>query len=247
LAAATALSGCATIIQGTTEPVSVATTPEQGAQCELKNSEGVWYLTSPGTTTVHKTKNDLLIDCTKPGFEPGHAVAVSHFGGTTVANVIAGGVIGIGVDAASGANYYYDSPITVALGASAQTASTGAPAPSSPTVPAFLDNAPPRIDKSKDFQPPYPDSAQVAGEQSDVVFNVRVGDDGKVRNIRVAQSSGFKDLDNAAVEGVMNWRFLPGTEHGDYTTQSTLVTIQFRLPTAGLNSAPSPASPGPTH
>ena len=29
--------------------------------------------------------------------------------------MIAGGVIGIGIDAASGANFYYDSPITVDL------------------------------------------------------------------------------------------------------------------------------------
>src|SRR5579864_5337474 len=101
-----ALSGCATIIEGTTQSVSVNTTPEQGAQCTLMNSEGTWYLTSPGSTTVHKTKTDLDVTCTKPGFGPGHVVATSHFGATTAANVLAGGVIGVGVDAASGANYH---------------------------------------------------------------------------------------------------------------------------------------------
>ena len=117
LIAASGLSGCATIIDGTTQPVSVNTTPQDGAKCTLKNSEGTWYLTSPGSTTVHKTKHDMTISCTKDGFTGGEVLARSHFGGATAGNVIAGGVIGIGIDAASGANYYYDSPISVDLGA----------------------------------------------------------------------------------------------------------------------------------
>jgi hypothetical protein len=125
---ASALGGCATIVQGTTESVSVTTTPDQGAQCTLKNSEGTWYVTSPGSTTVHKTKNDLTVSCKKDGYPGGEALARSHFGGTTAGNVLAGGLIGIGIDAASGANYYYDSPITVDLG-KAVAANAAAPAP----------------------------------------------------------------------------------------------------------------------
>ena len=127
LALGAALSGCATIIQGTTENVSVNSLPEQGASCTLKNSEGTWYLTTPGSTTVHKTKHDLTVDCTKAGFPDGHYLAKAHFGGTTFGNIIAGGAIGIGIDAASGANFYYKSPITVTLGAT--TTSEPAPAP----------------------------------------------------------------------------------------------------------------------
>lgn len=130
-----ALSGCATIIDGTTQSVSVNTTPEEGASCTLTNSQGTWYLTSPGSTTVHKTKTDMDVTCTKPGFKPGHVLAVSHFTGKTVGNVIAGGVIGIGIDAASGANYTYDSPINVPLGERA-----GEAAPAMPTSTA--DNKP---------------------------------------------------------------------------------------------------------
>jgi hypothetical protein len=111
-----ALSGCATIIEGTTQPVSVNTTPVGGAACTLTNSQGTWYLTSPGSTTVHKTKTDLDITCAKSGYQSGHVVAASHFGATTAANVIAGGLIGVGVDAASGANYHYNTPIIVPLG-----------------------------------------------------------------------------------------------------------------------------------
>src|SRR5689334_17904090 len=131
-----ALSGCATIVEGTTQPVSVSTTPEQGAQCTLVNSQGTWYLTTPGSTTVHKTKTDLNITCARSGYEPGHVVAASHFGVTTFGNAIAGGLVGVGVDAASGANFHYDSPIVVALGAptTAQTA-TADPWPPTGAIP----------------------------------------------------------------------------------------------------------------
>jgi len=117
-----AVSGCATIIEGTTQSVSVNTTPVQGSQCTLINSQGTWYLTTPGSAVVHKTKTDLDVTCNHPGYQPGHVAAVSHFGATTAGNILAGGVIGVGVDAASGANYHYDSPIYVTLGSS-----TGSP------------------------------------------------------------------------------------------------------------------------
>ena len=111
-----ALSGCATIVDGSSQSVSVSTSPVQGAACTLTNSEGTWYLTSPGSVQVHKTKNDLTVTCTKDGYQPGSQVAVSKFGGATFGNLVAGGGIGAIVDAASGANYYYDSPVIVPLG-----------------------------------------------------------------------------------------------------------------------------------
>jgi hypothetical protein len=110
------VSGCATIVDGSKQSVSVATTPVQGARCTLKNTEGTWYITTPGSTTVHKTKNDMSVDCTKDGYADGHQMAVAHFGGATFGNIVLGGGVGAIVDAASGANYYYDSPITVPLG-----------------------------------------------------------------------------------------------------------------------------------
>lgn len=140
LLCASGLSGCATIIDGTTQSVSVNTTPEDGAKCTLTNSQGTWYVTTPGSTTVHKTKNDMMVSCAKDGFAGGQVLAKSHFGGTTAGNVIAGGVIGIGIDAASGANYYYKSPITVDLGGSsapvANVAPDAAAAPVAATSPA---------------------------------------------------------------------------------------------------------------
>ena len=134
LLCASGLSGCATIIEGTTQPVSVNTTPQDGAKCTLTNSEGTWYLTTPGSTTVHKTRHDLTVACTKDGFAGGQTVAKSHMGAATAGNVLAGGLIGMGVDAASGADYYYNSPITVDLGASTAPVTAAEPAPAAPAA-----------------------------------------------------------------------------------------------------------------
>jgi hypothetical protein len=83
----------------------------------------------------------MTINCTKDGFAGGEVIAKSHFGGATAGNIIAGGIIGLGVDAASGANFYYDSPITVDLGAptapvaaATPTAAPAAPAAATPNA-----------------------------------------------------------------------------------------------------------------
>jgi uncharacterized protein YceK len=138
-----AMSGCATVIEGTTQSVSVETTPAPGAQCALTNSQGTWFVSTPGSVTVHKTKTDLDVTCKKDGYQPGHVVATAHFAKTTAGNVIAGGVVGIGVDAISGANFYYDSPISVPLGEKLASGETPSPFPiivhcSSPAVSGAL-------------------------------------------------------------------------------------------------------------
>jgi hypothetical protein len=106
-AMAVAMSGCATIIKGTTQSVSLSTDPVEGARCTLTSSEGTWYVTTPGSVVVHKTKNDLTVTCTKDGYQEATVTISSKFNAVTAGNIIAGGLIGIGVDAASGANYEY--------------------------------------------------------------------------------------------------------------------------------------------
>jgi TonB family protein len=78
------------------------------------------------------------------------------------------------------------------------------------------------------YQPPYPDAAQVNGEQGDVGLKVRVNQNGLVRNIEIEKTSGFDDLDNAAIEGVLRWHYLPSERWSSWEH----VTIAYRLPTA---------------
>jgi TonB family protein len=232
-----AVSGCATIVEGTTQPVSVSSAPEQGAQCTLVNSQGTWYLTTPGSTTVHKTKTDLKVTCNKPGYEQGQVVAASHFGAATAGNVISGGLVGIGVDAASGANYHYDSPIVVTLGPRTTAPSASADFPS-PAV--FTTNSPPQVDLTQPHTQIFPKSAQANGENGAVVVGAYVDSNGKVVKYNIAQSSGFADLDYAAVQSVLNWHFVPAKQGGNAVPDWATVKIVYQLPQ-------TPASPGTAH
>ena len=95
---------------------------------------------------------------------------------------------------------------------------------------AFADS-PPRIDRSYPApQPDYPDTAQLNGEQGDVLVGVNVSSGGKPRKLRIDKSSGFADLDNAAAEAVAQWHFVPAIENGDTTSAWTSVKIHFELP-----------------
>jgi TonB family protein len=90
-------------------------------------------------------------------------------------------------------------------------------------------------------QPSYPDSAQLAGEQGDVMVGVYVSRSGRPRNARIVQSSGFRDLDEAAEEAAVNWRYIPATEDGDTVSSWTTVKLHFELPKPVPASVPAPA------
>jgi periplasmic protein TonB len=76
-------------------------------------------------------------------------------------------------------------------------------------------NAPPTVDRAQSRDPDYPATARREGEQGSVVLQVLVGIDGRVRDARLAQSSGFPDLDQAALDGIKrDYRFTPGMIDG---------------------------------
>ncbi|HTC18137.1 MAG TPA: energy transducer TonB [Stellaceae bacterium] len=76
-------------------------------------------------------------------------------------------------------------------------------------------NAPPMVDRAQSRDPDYPAAARREGEQGSVVLQVLIGIDGRVRDARIAQSSGFADLDQAALDGIKrDYRFTPGMIDG---------------------------------
>ena len=111
-----ALQGCATITQGTDQKMTVNTDP-QGATCKLERDGGQIAVVSPtpGTADVEKSKDDIVIDCTKKGRQSAQRTISSNFEGMTAGNLIVGGIVGLGVDAASGAMNEYPSEVTVVL------------------------------------------------------------------------------------------------------------------------------------
>ena len=95
-----ALQGCASIVKGSTQAIPVASDPP--AADILVDGKLVGQ--TPKTLDLKRNSN-YLITIQKPGFEQQSVPVVKNIGGAVWGNVIAGGLIGWGVDAASGAQY----------------------------------------------------------------------------------------------------------------------------------------------
>jgi periplasmic protein TonB len=79
-------------------------------------------------------------------------------------------------------------------------------------------------------QPDYPASSIRSSEQGKIALSVLVGTDGRVLDARVAQSSGFPHLDEAAVkEARAHWRLWPATRNGVPFEQWLTLGVVFRL------------------
>lgn len=128
-----ALSGCGTIVEGTHQDIAIATSPD-GAHCDAtRKGEAVGTINStPGKLSVRKTKDDILLACSKTGFQNSSQYLHSGMAPGTFGNIIAGGVIGWGVDSATGADNKYPESVTVQLVPASGSAPT-APPPSTVT------------------------------------------------------------------------------------------------------------------
>jgi len=134
MGAAVMLSGCASIVTGTTQRINVSTPPTTGAVCTLASTEGRWTLTSPGSVTVSKSKNDIRVDCAKSGWQEGSGIIPSGCQGWTLGNLLIGGLLGIAIDAMTGAMHQYPSNFQVPMQPAAPpvAAPPEAPVPGSP-------------------------------------------------------------------------------------------------------------------
>jgi len=114
-------SGCASITGTTIQSISVQTRAQDGKEvsgsaCELTNSKGKWFITSPGSVTVTRSNDDMQVLCNKPGLEPGRASVVSAIKGSMFGNIIFGGGIGAIIDHNNGSAYEYPSFIQIMMG-----------------------------------------------------------------------------------------------------------------------------------
>mgnify|MGYP001314576902 CR=1 FL=1 len=110
------LQGCASIVGGTNQIVSVDTPGCPGARCELVNDKGRFFVPStPGTVTVHRSYNNLQVTCTLAGATGAPISVASSTKAMAFGNILIGGVIGAGVDIGTGAAYDYPQTITVPM------------------------------------------------------------------------------------------------------------------------------------
>src|SRR5580765_6603156 len=75
---------------------------------------------------------------------------------------------------------------------------------------ATADSAPTTLGYGTQTRIAYPRTALANRIEGTVILRVLVGEDGGVKDIELDKSSGSHDLDRAAREAVMKWKFRPG-------------------------------------
>lgn len=98
-------------------------------------------------------------------------------------------------------------------------------------------NVAPKVDTSQPTPVVYPTTAQRAGEEGTVLLNVYVTYTGKPQKIDIAKSSGYSELDNAAVETAANWHYVPALHDGDTASDWASVQVVYRMPEHASNES----------
>ena len=118
VAAALAMTGCASITTGTTDDVLVQTSgcDEGKIECTLTNKDNNVHVRAGRTATLEKGKKNIIINCeSRDGSAEGSAVMRSQYQAMNAGNILIGGGVGIIVDAATGAMWKWPATVTVPM------------------------------------------------------------------------------------------------------------------------------------
>jgi len=77
--------------------------------------------------------------------------------------------------------------------------------------------------------PPYPPKARRRREEGVVLLHVIVTTSGRAREVRIAQTSGFPLLDDAARRAATAWGFEPAKEAGKSIESEVEIPVNFKL------------------
>lgn len=115
-ALALSLGACATITKGPSQDMTVNTNPA-GASCAINRQDAkiAKIDQTPGTVNIDKTKYDLTIVCGRAGYQEATYMVHSGVETMTLGNLAIGGLIGWGIDSATGSDNHYDSPANITL------------------------------------------------------------------------------------------------------------------------------------
>ncbi|MDR6457403.1 hypothetical protein J2786_000496 [Chryseobacterium vietnamense] len=98
LGIALSATSCATIFTGTQDAITFSSSPE-GAKVFHK---GIEKCTTPCTTKIPRALGKQMVTFEKEGFEKKEVKLTKTFNAVTLLNIILGGAIGVGIDAATG-------------------------------------------------------------------------------------------------------------------------------------------------
>jgi hypothetical protein len=107
-------TGCATITKDANQSVQIETfskenQPVSGVKCIAQNERGQWPVITPGSISVHRSGENLSINCEKEGEQPGRGTVISRVNGGMFGNILFGGGIGAIIDHNKGTAYTYPS------------------------------------------------------------------------------------------------------------------------------------------
>ncbi|WP_141233490.1 energy transducer TonB, partial [Lysobacter antibioticus] len=100
-----------------------------------------------------------------------------------------------------------------------------APPSSAPAAPSGARTAASALPGNR--APQYPAQALRRGEAGTVRIRVEVTESGDVGSLEVAEGSGSRLLDRAALAAVRQWRFRPATRGGRPVADTVIVPITF--------------------
>jgi protein TonB len=116
---------------------------------------------------------------------------------------------------------------------SATTAPAAAPSQNTTESAAeALPASPPRFDAAYllNPKPAYPSMSRRLGEEGRVMLWVMVEADGLPSKVEVRTTSGHARLDQAAVDAVRNWKFVPARRGSEPVSAPVIVPMSFTLP-----------------
>lgn len=99
-----------------------------------------------------------------------------------------------------------------------------APAPSQARVAV---DKPPSLRRRIKYE--YPEGARQRGEEGDVTLELDISAHGTVDEVRIVESCGFAELEQAAVKAVKRERFIPARSGSSKVPASARLTLTFRL------------------
>ena len=108
-------------------------------------------------------------------------------------------------------------------------AATEAPRAAPPPPPPPITQPRFNADYLTNPKPPYPSASRRMGEEGEVRLRVHVDTTGQAQQIEVFRSSGFPRLDQAALDTVKQWRFIPARQGDQPVAAWVIVPIQFSL------------------
>lgn len=123
LAACVAGTGCASVMNENTHPMTIETKTASGqmvsgADCKLTNDRVSTSVKSGATTSIRRSSEDLDIVCQHPEYKVASARAISRANAGMFGNIIVGGGIGAVIDHNQGTAYTYPTWVQLVYGKS---------------------------------------------------------------------------------------------------------------------------------